>query len=959
MDYSLKDAFKSLKDVGDNIELKHQKSLKESLEPEPEEINEGYVGQTVEEFLEDCIDVGIIDKIQIADNDADDFTVVFEGYYDDLPRGILEASFDDFDCGDKAVTINADPTGEYSGSTYYETVADFIDDFNGDNIVVVDNNTGDVLFEGDKYDITDEVNEYTFTSFDAPEFICINARGIEKDKDESLHEEENLEEAEDRINLKRYGFVRAPEEDFSDDGNRFTCYYYDPKHEGDKRFRCSKLVSNGDAYINVHYTAPSGRAKYFDDLNGVSISAAVAGIPDLVKELDEFKEKELDAFSVVKKLDDNEVKQIADEIKILMDRAGLSKYAAAERAYHNLGIEYDTVPYEERRKVDNYVRNNSPYDKAQLEGKVKEVIKQVIHDMSSHSRYGYDRKWIDAPAKSIDDAIRTNMGGLSEYPDAVKEKVAKYIKDKLEDLFNFKDESLEEDISEDTIDAIAHEIVDELEEQGLVEQLNESWVNLNDDKEVEEEKEKQEKEKDEAPIEQIVDPSATIVDELRKSYVGYAVLSCCDCKTPIFKAPEELEKTESVNPDTGDTETIYNVGLECVHCGSKNGYDLLGQIATLDAGEPEQKEEPEEEPKEEEQPTEAPKLELPEPEENNEQPGDERDDGFKESLNENLESNLTDFDEVSFDEHINKYLKEVYDNVESYSSTDGSIDGNTVIIEGLIKFNNGKENKTTFKLTLNGTSTISGLNESFAKENNSYSIEGRIENNTFITENINYKYQIEEDLVEGCTKELKEESNMDKIMKALEGVDLGNADNVQEENLDEPEETHDEESEEKIEVEEPLDEKIYSRKFKKQWIADKDGNIVEVRYNGKSIKVGDKVGEDEDGIKADYVTGFDPETNTVWLDEDPNMRDGGRDYSVEDIFGEALDEAKNGNKFEVLWYEGPSEEEAMKGDYQTKEFDNEKDAMDYYNFTKDDEGKYGFWVTERDENWEVVKNLVG
>lgn len=27
-----------------------------------------------------------------------------------------------------------------------------------------------------------------------------------------------------RINLTKYGFVRSPEEDFSDDGNKFTCY---------------------------------------------------------------------------------------------------------------------------------------------------------------------------------------------------------------------------------------------------------------------------------------------------------------------------------------------------------------------------------------------------------------------------------------------------------------------------------------------------------------------------------------------------------------------------------------------------------------------------------------------------------------------------------------------------------------------------------------------------------------
>lgn len=1193
MDYSLKDAFKSLKDVSDNIEVKHQKVLKEDLEEEV--VKEGYVGQTVREFLEDCIEADVIEKIQIADNDAADFTVAFEGSYDDIPENLLEGSFDDFDIGGGKLVINAEENG--GGSQYYSTVSEFLDDYNGDEIEIQAN--GETLFDGDKYDIPEELQEYGFVSFDAPEFICVNARELDDYnpvKKESI-EEEILDEEGDRINLKRYGFVRAPEEDFSDDGNRFTCYYYDPKHEGDKRFRTSKLVSNGDAYISVHYRAPSGRTKYFDDLNGVSISNAVAGIPDLVKELDEFKEKELDAFSVVKTLNDNEIKQIADEIKVLMDRAGLNKYAATERAYHNLGIEYDTVPYDERRKVDNYVRNNSPYDKVQLEGKVKEVIKSVIHDMSSHSRYGFDRKWIDAPAKSIDDAIRTNMGGLSEYPDAVKEKVAKYIKDKLEDLFNFKDESLEEDISEDTIDAIAHEIVDELEEQGLIEQLNESWVNLADSEKVEEEKEKQEKEKDEEPTMQIVDPSATIVDELQDNYLGYAALLCVDCKTAILKKPEELEKTETVNPETGEKEVIYNVGFECPHCGSKNGYDLQGQIAALNVGEEQpveepQPEEPEEEIPEEEQPTPAPKLEV------------EDDDETEEETF--VGEGLTDFDEVSFDKHINRYLKEVYDNVVSYKSVDGSIDGNTIIIEGLVKFNTGKENKTTFRLTLNGTSTVSGLNESFAKENGSYAVEGKVENNTFITENINYKYKIEDDLVEGCTKEtITEESNYDKVMKIFGDVEEQPAEESLEEakgnkykeqfdrlvEVGEMNVTHSDDSEGEVDIGEgPVDNKIKIN-FKTGEVTsyghsdedlsgfeengyeiDSEGNFTKTYKNLKSLLKAEAefvLGDDDDGtinyiirgvdesldeelsqeqidavikdakddfekldnpgnVSYEYELGFTaaafnipfkhweaflpdineddqryidfkqgyldnngkidesldesanddltkyikdsydaccqkkleneyPSVDDVWHDleyvYDEQKETGTYSIALKTLFGldttpegsqklyktiesrlhelkvpfytygkndelvlveeleescsdkelvdklvafgtcadekeakervakmskedkekmckslstqakdhllnDSLKEEKQDHEFEVGWYEGLSEEEAKRGDPVFKKFNSEKDAQDYYELIKDDEGKFGFFINEWDEKGELVKDIL-
>ena len=78
-----------------------------------------------------------------------------------------------------------------------------------------------------------------------------------------------------RINLVKYNFVRDPEEDFSDDGNRFQAYKVG-------RVRISKLVSDGQAYIDgridegfleyeeckklPHYSAISR-------LNGVSITS--------------------------------------------------------------------------------------------------------------------------------------------------------------------------------------------------------------------------------------------------------------------------------------------------------------------------------------------------------------------------------------------------------------------------------------------------------------------------------------------------------------------------------------------------------------------------------------------------------------------------------------------------------------------------------------------------------------
>lgn len=50
-----------------------------------------------------------------------------------------------------------------------------------------------------------------------------------------------------RINLTKYGFIRFPEEDFTDDGNRFQSYRFSETNS-----HVSKLVSDGTVYLSVH-----------------------------------------------------------------------------------------------------------------------------------------------------------------------------------------------------------------------------------------------------------------------------------------------------------------------------------------------------------------------------------------------------------------------------------------------------------------------------------------------------------------------------------------------------------------------------------------------------------------------------------------------------------------------------------------------------------------------------------
>ena len=78
-----------------------------------------------------------------------------------------------------------------------------------------------------------------------------------------------------KINLTKYGFIRSPKDDFTDDGDKFICFRVGA-------VEVSKLVKNGMAYISaginsyklpykVYSTLPHYKA--LGKLNGVSVSS--------------------------------------------------------------------------------------------------------------------------------------------------------------------------------------------------------------------------------------------------------------------------------------------------------------------------------------------------------------------------------------------------------------------------------------------------------------------------------------------------------------------------------------------------------------------------------------------------------------------------------------------------------------------------------------------------------------
>ena len=289
------------------------------------------------------------------------------------------------------------------------------------------------------------------------------------------------------------------------------------------------------------------------------------------------------------------------------------------------------------------------------------------------------------------------------------------------------------------------------------------------------------------PAQDVIDPEAETEDELQDTYIGKVILHCPVCNSMIYKDLEDIVKD--------DVEELVNIGEECPYCYTSEGFKVIGIVSPFEeTSEEEEQEDEEEDPAEEENEPEeqvdeelteefekvevatenqkvtldadddgkltieAEPVEDEEDEEEDEEeevlapvPDEVADDieataNNSESEDEEVEYDVEDFDSDSFDELGESYLKSVYENVSSYKTTDVSSKGNTLVVEGLIKFNSGKMKPTKFifeasTATKNNKLRFIGENKQITRGRKAFTITGKLnENKSFITERFNYNY---------------------------------------------------------------------------------------------------------------------------------------------------------------------------------------------------------------------------
>ena len=113
------------------------------------------------------------------------------------------------------------------------------------------------------------------------------------------------------------------------------------------------------------------------------------------------------------------------------------------------------------------------------------------------------------------------------------------------------------------------------------------------------------------------------------------------------------------------------------------------------------------------------------------------------------EVEVKDIDLESFDRIGNNYLKAVYENVESYSSTEASLDNdnNKLIVEGVITFKSGKTSPTKFvfeakDITSGNKTRFVGTNEAIVRPGTRpFTLTGTLDEGKYMVESMTYHYR--------------------------------------------------------------------------------------------------------------------------------------------------------------------------------------------------------------------------
>lgn len=121
------------------------------------------------------------------------------------------------------------------------------------------------------------------------------------------------------------------------------------------------------------------------------------------------------------------------------------------------------------------------------------------------------------------------------------------------------------------------------------------------------------------------------------------------------------------------------------------------------------------------------------------------------------EIDIDEVDEEGLDDLGESYLRRVYENVDSFKTTNVSANSSALIVEGVIKFKSGATKKTGFifeskDINRSGKVRFSGKNKQLTETSDAFSLVGSIDNKKLFVESLKYNYKVDNDVVRGIIR---------------------------------------------------------------------------------------------------------------------------------------------------------------------------------------------------------------
>lgn len=314
----------------------------------------------------------------------------------------------------------------------------------------------------------------------------------------------------------------------------------------------------------------------------------------------------------------------------------------------------------------------------------------------------------------------------------------------------------------------------------------------------------------------VIDPDAESEEELKDSYVGKVIINCNVCHSHIFKDKEDISIEENglVNNEMQCPYCGENSGFTIVG-------EIVPYSGTAEADETEEVEETEEvvedsdTPVLEDTPEESVQESLVEDfkevsittdDQHMEMTSDENgkvtittepvtedisseetivpvtdeteaeilanneiytdsDTSFETPDEENTDEEGTDeedvsieeVDEGSLDELGESYLRKVYENVDSFKTTNISANSHMLIVEGVITFNSGAKKKTGFlfeskDMNSRGQLRFVGYNKHLTEDKHAFTLVGSLDNKKLFVESLKYNYTVNNNSIRGVVR---------------------------------------------------------------------------------------------------------------------------------------------------------------------------------------------------------------